>query len=184
MQTVYDFVTVICFILAVLTYFMFTQGGMRVLPFPASCGGVRNRQSGRQPCRKRCANEPFGDNPDRRRHWLHLYHCQALTGARSEAAPAPGVQAAFLFLRSRRAVAAADRPRRPSLWPRPDALGPRPMGWTPDDREGPASAAGKKPRRIEIYQSNSAADKETRLMVAWRVFQGPEIEGRRHDHQR
>ena len=31
MQTAYDFVTVICFILAVLTYFMFTQGGMRVL---------------------------------------------------------------------------------------------------------------------------------------------------------
>ena len=31
MNTVYDFVTVICFIFAVLTFFMFTQGGMRVL---------------------------------------------------------------------------------------------------------------------------------------------------------
>ena len=31
MNTVYDFVTVICFILAVLTYFMFTQGGVKVL---------------------------------------------------------------------------------------------------------------------------------------------------------
>jgi len=31
MNTVYDFVTVICFLLAVLTYFMFTEGGMRIL---------------------------------------------------------------------------------------------------------------------------------------------------------
>jgi hypothetical protein len=31
MHTVYDFVTVICFIFAVLTYFMFTQGGMKIL---------------------------------------------------------------------------------------------------------------------------------------------------------
>jgi hypothetical protein len=31
MQTVYDFVSVICFICIVLTYFMFTEGGMKVL---------------------------------------------------------------------------------------------------------------------------------------------------------
>jgi hypothetical protein len=31
MHTLYDFVTVICFICMVLTYFMFTEGGMRVL---------------------------------------------------------------------------------------------------------------------------------------------------------
>lgn len=31
MHTPYDFVTVICFIFAVLTYFMFTEGGIRVL---------------------------------------------------------------------------------------------------------------------------------------------------------
>jgi len=31
MQTLYDFVTVICFICVVLTYFMFTEGGMKVL---------------------------------------------------------------------------------------------------------------------------------------------------------
>ena len=31
MQTVYDFVTVICFGCVVLTYFMFTEGGMKVL---------------------------------------------------------------------------------------------------------------------------------------------------------
>lgn len=31
MHTVYDFVTVICFIFAVLTYFIFTEGGTKVL---------------------------------------------------------------------------------------------------------------------------------------------------------
>ena len=31
MQTVYDFVTVICFICIVVTYFMFTEGGMKIL---------------------------------------------------------------------------------------------------------------------------------------------------------
>ncbi len=31
MQTVYDFVTVICFICIVVTYFMFTKGGMEIL---------------------------------------------------------------------------------------------------------------------------------------------------------
>jgi hypothetical protein len=31
MNTVYDFVTVICFLFAVLTYFMFTEGGTRIL---------------------------------------------------------------------------------------------------------------------------------------------------------
>jgi hypothetical protein len=31
MHTPYDFVTVICFILAVLTYFMFTEGGTKIL---------------------------------------------------------------------------------------------------------------------------------------------------------
>ena len=46
MQTVYDFVTVICFILAVLTYFMFTQGGMRVLAhfmLPAAAFAIANQ---------------------------------------------------------------------------------------------------------------------------------------------
>jgi hypothetical protein len=31
MHTVYDFVTVICFIFTVLTYFMFTEGGAKIL---------------------------------------------------------------------------------------------------------------------------------------------------------
>jgi hypothetical protein len=31
MHTVYDFVTVVCFLCMVLTYFMFTQGGTKVL---------------------------------------------------------------------------------------------------------------------------------------------------------
>lgn len=31
MQTVYDFVTVICFLCIVVTYFMFTEGGMKIL---------------------------------------------------------------------------------------------------------------------------------------------------------
>jgi hypothetical protein len=46
MQTVYDFVTVICFILAVLTYFMFTEGGMRVLAhfmLPAAAFAIANQ---------------------------------------------------------------------------------------------------------------------------------------------
>jgi hypothetical protein len=46
MQTVYDFVTVICFILAVLTYFMFTQGGMKVLAhfmLPAAAFAIANQ---------------------------------------------------------------------------------------------------------------------------------------------
>jgi hypothetical protein len=46
MQTVYDFVTVICFILAVLTYFVFTQGGMKVLAhfmLPAAAFAIANQ---------------------------------------------------------------------------------------------------------------------------------------------
>lgn len=46
MNTVYDFVTVICFILAVLTYFMFTEGGMRVLAhfmLPAAAFAIANQ---------------------------------------------------------------------------------------------------------------------------------------------
>jgi hypothetical protein len=31
MQTVYDFVTIICFLCIVVTYFMFTEGGMKIL---------------------------------------------------------------------------------------------------------------------------------------------------------
>jgi len=46
MHTVYDFVTVICFIFAVLTYFMFTQGGIRVLAhfmLPAAAFAIANQ---------------------------------------------------------------------------------------------------------------------------------------------
>jgi hypothetical protein len=46
MKTVYDFVTVICFLLTVLTYFMFTQGGMRVLAhfmLPAAAFAIANQ---------------------------------------------------------------------------------------------------------------------------------------------
>ena len=46
MNTVYDFVTVICFIFAVLTFFMFTQGGMRVLAhfmLPAAAFAIANQ---------------------------------------------------------------------------------------------------------------------------------------------
>ena len=46
MNTVYDFVTVICFILAVLTYFMFTEGGMMVLAhfmLPAAAFAIANQ---------------------------------------------------------------------------------------------------------------------------------------------
>jgi hypothetical protein len=46
MQTAYDFVTVICFILAVLTYFMFTEGGMKVLAhfmLPAAAFAIANQ---------------------------------------------------------------------------------------------------------------------------------------------
>jgi hypothetical protein len=46
MKTVYDFVTVICFILTVLTYFMFTQGGTRILAhfmLPAAAFAIANQ---------------------------------------------------------------------------------------------------------------------------------------------
>jgi hypothetical protein len=46
MNTVYDFVTVICFIFAVLTYFMFTQGGARILAhfmLPAAAFAIANQ---------------------------------------------------------------------------------------------------------------------------------------------
>jgi len=46
MNTPYDFVTVICFIFAVLTFFMFTQGGMRVLAhfmLPAAAFAIANQ---------------------------------------------------------------------------------------------------------------------------------------------
>jgi hypothetical protein len=46
MQTVYDFVTVICFICIVLTYFMFTEGGMKVLAhfmLPAAAFAIANQ---------------------------------------------------------------------------------------------------------------------------------------------
>ena len=46
MNTLYDFVTVICFIFAVLTFFMFTQGGMRVLAhfmLPAAAFAIANQ---------------------------------------------------------------------------------------------------------------------------------------------
>ncbi len=46
MNSVYDFVTVICFLLAVLTYFMFTEGGMRILAhfmLPAVAFAIANQ---------------------------------------------------------------------------------------------------------------------------------------------
>jgi hypothetical protein len=46
MKTVYDFVTVICFTLTVLTYFVFTQGGMRILAhfmLPAAAFAIANQ---------------------------------------------------------------------------------------------------------------------------------------------
>jgi hypothetical protein len=46
MQTVYDFVTVICFVCIVLTYFMFTEGGMKILAhlmLPAVAFAVANQ---------------------------------------------------------------------------------------------------------------------------------------------
>ena len=46
MQTVYDFVTVICFICIVVTYFMFTEGGMKVLAhfmLPAAAFAIANQ---------------------------------------------------------------------------------------------------------------------------------------------
>jgi hypothetical protein len=46
MQTVYDFVTIICFICIVVTYFMFTEGGMKVLAhfmLPAVAFAIANQ---------------------------------------------------------------------------------------------------------------------------------------------
>jgi len=46
MQTVYDFVTVVCFICVVVTYFMFTEGGMKVLAhflLPAAAFAIANQ---------------------------------------------------------------------------------------------------------------------------------------------
>jgi hypothetical protein len=46
MLTVYDFVTVTCFICVVLTYFMFTEGGMKVLAhfmLPAVAFAIANQ---------------------------------------------------------------------------------------------------------------------------------------------
>ena len=46
MNTVYDLVTVICFLLAVLTYFMFTEGGMKILAhflLPAAAFAIANQ---------------------------------------------------------------------------------------------------------------------------------------------
>jgi hypothetical protein len=46
MATVYDFVTVTCFVCAVLTYFMFTEGGVKVLAhflLPAAAFAVANQ---------------------------------------------------------------------------------------------------------------------------------------------
>ena len=46
MNTVYDFVTVICFLFAVLTYFMFTEGGMKILAhfmLPAAAFAIANQ---------------------------------------------------------------------------------------------------------------------------------------------
>jgi hypothetical protein len=46
MQTVYDFVTVICFICIVLTYFMFTEGGTKILAhfmLPAAAFAIANQ---------------------------------------------------------------------------------------------------------------------------------------------
>jgi hypothetical protein len=46
MQTVYDFVSVICFICIVVTYLMFTEGGMKVLAhfmLPAVAFAIANQ---------------------------------------------------------------------------------------------------------------------------------------------
>lgn len=46
MQTVYDFVTVICFICIAVTYFMFTEGGMKILAhfmLPAVAFAIANQ---------------------------------------------------------------------------------------------------------------------------------------------
>jgi hypothetical protein len=46
MHTPYDFVTVICFICIVITYLMFTEGGMRVLAhfmLPAAAFAIANQ---------------------------------------------------------------------------------------------------------------------------------------------
>jgi hypothetical protein len=46
MSTVYDFVTVVCFVCIVLTYFMFTEGGMKTLAhfmLPAAAFAVGNQ---------------------------------------------------------------------------------------------------------------------------------------------
>jgi len=46
MLTVYDFVTVTCFICVVLTYFMFTEGGTKVLAhfmLPAAAFAIANQ---------------------------------------------------------------------------------------------------------------------------------------------
>ncbi len=46
MHTVYDFVTVTCFACMVLTYFMFTEGGMKVLAhfmLPAAAFAIANQ---------------------------------------------------------------------------------------------------------------------------------------------
>jgi hypothetical protein len=46
MHTVYDFVTVICFVCIVLTYFMFTDGSMKVLAhfmLPAIAFAIANQ---------------------------------------------------------------------------------------------------------------------------------------------
>jgi hypothetical protein len=53
MNTVYDFVTVICFVLAVLTYFMFTEGGMRILAhfmLPAAAFAIANQVGNHAGC--------------------------------------------------------------------------------------------------------------------------------------
>ncbi len=46
MKTVYDFVTVMCFACIVLTYFMFTEGGMKTLAhfmLPAAAFAIANQ---------------------------------------------------------------------------------------------------------------------------------------------
>ena len=50
MATVYDFVTVTCFACVVLTYFMFTEGGMKVLAhfmLPAAAFAIANQLGNR-----------------------------------------------------------------------------------------------------------------------------------------
>ena len=46
MMTVYDFVTVTCFVCTVVTYFMFTEGGMKIparFVLPAAAFAVANQ---------------------------------------------------------------------------------------------------------------------------------------------